>query len=191
MLRAFKFSFALVTVLFLCSCGARHEKPLAESLESLHIADLHPKDLTVTSFDQHGKDEAILVADVHTAFLMKKNSRGDWEVQSVRLGDRNWEDAKDFAAALQQVRLGRVKSDFEELANAIDKYRKQTRTLPAVQGIGPLVDLLYPAYMARAVRFDPWATEYDYRSNSGRSYTLTSAGPDRRFGTADDIRFER
>ena len=34
---------------------------------------------------------------------------------------------------------------------------------------------------------DPWGTPYQYTSEEGASYTVTSAGPDRRLGTEDDI----
>ena len=180
----------LLAGVLLISCGTRQEKRIAQSVDSLQIAGLGENDLKVSSFQPHGKDEVILVADIHTAFLMKKNSRGQWEIQSVRLGDRNWEDAKDFAQALNQVRLQRVRGDFEKLGNGIEKYASQTKGLPAVQGIGPLVDLLFPTYMTKAVRIDPWSIEYNYQLNSPTSYTLISAGPDRKFGTADDIRFE-
>jgi Type II secretion system (T2SS), protein G len=181
----------LLTIILLISCGGRHEKRLAQNLESLQIADMAPSDLRVSSFHPRGKDEAILVADLHTAFLMKRNSQGQWEIRSVRLGDRSWEDAREFALALHQVRLQRVKSDFEKLANGIEKYESQSKALPAVKGIGPLVDILFPTYMPEAVRVDPWSSEYSYQLNSPTSYSLISAGPDRKFGTADDIRFER
>ncbi|MBZ5552926.1 MAG: type II secretion system protein GspG [Acidobacteriia bacterium] len=184
-------TLVLLALTLLISCGGRQEKRLAQNLDNLQIANLAAEDLKVSSFHPHGKDEAILVADVHTAFLMKKNSRGEWEIQSVRLGDRNWEDAKDFARALHQVRLERVKSDFEKIANALEKYQAQTKALPAVVGIGPLVDLLFPTYLAEAVRVDPWSSEYNYRLSTPTSYILISAGPDRKFGTGDDIRFER
>jgi type II secretion system (T2SS) protein G len=188
--KALKLTLVLLAVNLLISCGGKQEKKLAQNLESLQIANVAEKDLKVSSFHPRGKDEAILVADVHTAFLMKRNSRGEWEIQSVRLGDRNWEDAKDFAQALHQVRLQRVKSDFEKIANALEKYQAQTKALPAVEGIGPLVDLLFPAYLAEAVRVDPWSTEYNYHLSTPTSYNLISAGPDRKFGTGDDIRFE-
>ncbi|MFI5173581.1 MAG: type II secretion system protein GspG [Terriglobia bacterium] len=181
----------LLSGMLTISCGARQEKRLAQNLESLQIADLGANDVKVSSFLPHGKDEAILVADLHTAFLMKRNAKGQWEIRSVRLGDRNWEDAKELAQALRQVRLEHVKSDFEKLANGIEKYESQTKSLPTVQGIEPLVDLLFPTYMPEAVRVDPWSVEYNYLLKSPTSYTLISAGPDRKFGTADDIRFER
>lgn len=188
--KALKPALVLLVVILLVSCGKRQEGRLAQNVESLQIADVAEKDLKVSSFHPHGKDEAILVADVHMAFLMKKNARGEWEVQSVRLGDRHWEDAKDFARALNQVRLETVKRDFEKIANALEKYQTQTKGFPAVEGIGPLVDLLFPAYLAEAVRVDPWATEYTYHLSTPTSYVLISAGPDRKFGTSDDIRFE-
>ncbi|MBZ5535862.1 MAG: type II secretion system protein GspG [Acidobacteriia bacterium] len=190
MRKGLKSAPVLLAIVLLMSCGGRQDKRLAQNIESLQIADVAETDLKVSSFHPHGKDEAILVADVHTAFLMKRNSRGEWEIQSVRMGDRNWEDAKDFARALNQVRLERVKRDFEKIANALEKYQAQTKTLPAIKGIGPLVDLLFPTYLAEAVRVDPWATEYDYQLSTPTSYVLISAGPDRKFGTGDDIRFE-
>lgn len=34
---------------------------------------------------------------------------------------------------------------------------------------------------------DPWGTALEYQPQPGGTYTLRSAGPDRQFGTADDI----
>ncbi|MDD5541746.1 MAG: type II secretion system protein GspG [Acidobacteriia bacterium] len=176
------------------SCGggaSAREKQVAGAVESLQLAHLKPTDYKVTSFEPKGNDTALLVADVHTAFLMKKNSRGTWEVQSIRVGDREWEDAKLVAQALNQVKLQKVKNDFEILANAIDQYRAKNNTLPQARSIGDLDDTLYPKYLSSLIRLDPWSTEYAFNANSPTSYTLMSAGPDRKFGTADDIRFER
>lgn len=185
-----KVSAVVLASLLAVSCAGKREKQLSKNLEALQIADLKPKELKVTSFDTRGKNEALLEADVHTAFLMRKNSRGEWEIQSLRVGDRRWEDAKLLSAALNQLKQAQVKNDFEKLAAAVEKFKAKTQSLPSAQNIAELNDVLYPAYLPGILRVDPWSTEYDFHLNSKDSYTIVSAGPDRKFGTADDMRFE-
>ena len=176
--------------LLLVSCGGSPQKQLSSNFESLRVADLEPSDIKVESFDQQGKDEALLTGEVHMAFLMKKNSRGAWEIVSVRLGDRRWEDARYFAAALNDVMMKQVRSDFDTFSAAIEKYQAQMKKFPAAHNMTELNDLLYPAFMPNILRLDPWSTEYAFNLTEPDSYTIVSAGPDRQFGTADDIRFK-
>lgn len=185
----------LLIVFFLCistlACGRRFNKELSKSLESIQIADLKPNELQIISMDTRGKNEIVVVTDVRMAFLMKKNAKGEWEIQSIRVGDRQWEDAKLFAGALNQLRAGHVQSDFEKLSAALSQYQVKNNTLPTAQNIVDLTDVLFPTYMKELVRVDPWSTEYHFSVTSKNSYILSSAGPDRKFGTVDDLHFER
>ncbi len=173
------------------SCGMSRQKQVSNDLRSLQIADLKPSDITVQSFEPHSEGEALLVANIHTAFLMKKNAQGKWEIQSVRVGDRRWEDAKYFVAALNEAKIKQARTDCENLAAAIEKYQEKMKRLPAARNIAGLDDRLFPNFLPKIIRLDPWFTEYAFHLNSATSYTIISAGPDRTFGTADDIRFER
>jgi hypothetical protein len=191
MKNAAKTLFLVVLVFLPLACGGSKEKRLAANLEALNIANLQSSQIKITSFDPAGKNEAVLEADVHTTFLMKKNSRGLWEIESIRVGDRRWVDARLLMTALDQVKARQVQDDFEKLTEAIERFRAKNHQLPAANGMGELLDLLYPTFSPQNLRLDPWSTEYSFHLNSAGSYTLISAGPDRKFGTADDIRLEK
>lgn len=173
------------------SCLGSKKKRLANNIESLQIANLPAKDITVLSVEEHGKGEALWKVDIHTAFLMKRNSRGEWEIQSIRLGDRRWEEVRHFVEALNQARIQQVKKDFEKLATAIDKYQAKTKSYPLAQSIADLTDLLHPNYLPEVLRVDPWGTEYNIHLDAQGKFELITAGPDRKFGTNDDVRFTR
>ena len=183
--------FLMALTLPFTACGLQHEKSLSKSLSSLQIADLHPNDMKVVSFEEHSNSQALVEADIHTTFLIKKNLRGEWEVVSIRWGDRRWEDARFFSEALNEARQRAVTSDFEKLSRAIEKFQSENKELPSAENIAALNDLLYPHYMTEPVRLDPWSNEYRFQLTSRHSYIILSAGPDRRFGTPDDIRLER
>ncbi len=189
--RAIILAFVLTTLVLLASCGQGQQKRLDADLQDLHIAHLNPKDVKVNSVEEQGGNEAIVEAEIHTTFLMKKNAQGKWEIQSVRLGDRQWEDAKLFAEAYNEAKAKQVHQDFDLFASAIDKYVIKTHHPPSANSIVEINDLLYPDYLPHVLRLDPWSKEYEFRMGPGESFTLISAGPDRKFGTADDIQLVR
>ncbi len=86
------------------------------------------------------------------------------------------------------------------IAEACEGYRDDFSVYPAAssaeelrrilisgqEGVGPYIWPRGKRWQAEAR--DPWGTGYLYdRSPDGRSFKLGSAGPDRKFGTEDDI----
>jgi general secretion pathway protein G len=80
-----------------------------------------------------------------------------------------------------------------QVGQALQLYRVHNAGYPSTsQGIDAL--LANPGnarswrgpYIERNKTIDPWGTQFGYESD-GRDFTIISAGPDRQFGTADDI----
>lgn len=76
------------------------------------------------------------------------------------------------------------------LSRAIDLYRLSNRG-QVPRSLNELLEKDEPtgeALMA-SIPDDPWGTPYGYRVQGPDEYTITSAGPDRKPGTADDLRW--
>ncbi len=96
----------------------------------------------------------------------------------------------------EEARLTRAKADIEgSLSLALDLFEQDMGRYPtADEGLAALVgnpglDGWKGPYLKGDLKGDPWGTAYSYTIDTedpGR-YHLTSAGPDKRLGTSDDI----
>jgi len=152
--------------------------------------DLKNKKIEVQRIIHAGEDQAVAEASLQLAFRLSKTQGRDWQVDAVRLGDRNWMDAQAFLAALNEVRARQTRQSLEQLQAAIRKYQTERGALPAISDIVKLTDLLFPEYMAEIIRYDAWNQEFKVNSAGDNTFQLSSAGPDGIPGNADDIRLE-
>jgi len=65
---------------------------------------------------------------------------------------------------------------------AIQTFKVDSNTLPSSSK-----ELLEKGYITKELLTDPWNTEYRIENTSENTIKIISAGPDRRFGTKDDI----
>jgi hypothetical protein len=70
-------------------------------------------------------------------------------------------------------------------ASEIGRYQMMNGEVPQGEG----VEVLYKARLMSVPQTDPWDDPVRYHGE-GSTYTLSSAGPDRRWGTPDDIVIE-
>jgi Type II secretion system (T2SS), protein G len=169
-------------VLFLClillssACGVSqklsHDKA-REKIQQLGVIELGDKDVEVKQIIQSGDDQAVAEANLKMTFRLSKTKGGDWQVNALRLGDRNWMDIKSLVSALDEVRIRETRENLTKLVNAMNK----------------LTDLLVPNFMSEVIRYDAWNRELVFRSVSPDSFELISLGPDGIRGTGDDIVF--
>lgn len=186
------FPIALVLGL-LAGCGASRklsDDTAKRKILELGLLDLKDKQIQVQRIVQSGEDQAVAEANLQLAFRLSKTKGKDWQVDAVRLGDRDWIGMQAFLAALNEVRARQTKESLEQLQEGIRKYQAKRGTLPAVSDIVKLTDLLFPEYMAEVVRYDAWSHEFKINFSANNNLQLTSAGPDGVPGTADDIRLE-
>jgi len=104
--------------------------------------------------------------------------------------------ATNLSGRSQQARITRVKADISgQMSLAVDLFEQDVGRFPSSdEGLAALVEDTGDEgwrgpYLKGDLKPDPWGTAFSYSldSETGRSYAITSAGPDREFGTEDDI----
>ena len=176
----------------LVGCGASRklsEDTAKEKILELGLLDLKDKQIQVQRVVHAGEDQAVAEANVQMAFRLSKAKGKDWQVNAVRLGDRDWIDTQAFLGALNEVRVRQTRYSLERIQEGIRKYQAKQGALPAVSDIVKLTDLLFPEYMAEVVRYDAWNNELRVNS-AGSTFQLSSAGPDGIAGNDDDIHLD-
>ena len=177
----------------LAGCGASRklsEDTAKAKILELGLLDLTDKQVHVQRIIHSGEDQAVAEASLQMAFRLAKSKGKDWQVNAIRLGDRDWISTQAFLAALNEVRARQTQQSLEQLQEGIRKYQAKRGALPVVADIVKLTDLLFPEYMAEVVRYDAWSHEFKISFAGGSTLQLSSAGPDGIPGTADDIRLE-
>src|SRR5262245_56564101 len=177
----------------LTACGASRklsENTAKEKILELGLLDLKDKQVQVQRIIHAGEDQAVAEAGLQLAFRLTKTKEKDWQVNAIRLGDRDWIDAQSFLAALNEVRVRQTQHSLEQLQEGIRKYQAKRGTLPAVSDIVKLTDLLFPEFMGQIVRYDGWSHEFKVTPLGNNVFELSSAGPDGVAGNADDIRLD-
>lgn len=75
-----------------------------------------------------------------------------------------------------------AQSELAAMTAALRRYAQENSGFPA----GDVAKALEPKYLAPAPKADPWGTPYAFDLDA-RTPKVTSAGPDRTLGTADDL----
>lgn len=129
--------------------------------------------------------DVVVDAQIETAFRLVKD-KNDWRIAEVRLGDRQWESFELVEEAVRREKARRTNALLQQMADAIEAYRKDRGQMPDADNVAILLDYLTPRYLNPPVRFDLWGKQFEYRGERDR-YTLLSAGPDGKSGTKDDL----
>ncbi|MCA1605286.1 MAG: type II secretion system protein GspG, partial [Acidobacteria bacterium] len=75
----------------------------------------------------------------------------------------------------------------ELIAGALEKFRGDRGSYVISDSQAVAIDHLSPRYLAQVIRVDPWHQPYKYQGERDQ-FTLSSAGPDGKADTPDDIR---
>ncbi|MCX8029210.1 MAG: type II secretion system protein GspG [Brevinematales bacterium] len=86
--------------------------------------------------------------------------------------------------AEEATRKRATEIEMKGIIASIYNYRLSTYSLPK-----SLNELVKEGYLKSTALYDEWNTEYKFQS-IGNKITITSAGPDKKFGTKDDIVLE-
>ena len=128
-----------------------------------------------------------VTAKIPVTFLLVEEGK-KWHVDEIRLTDRQWVKVADLRRALEDKRWLDTQFAMLELAKGLAACYHATYAFPQAKDIVQLTDGLMPRYMSQLVRTDAWGTDFSYQALSGGArYQLASAGPDRKFRTADDL----
>jgi hypothetical protein len=188
-LACMRFGYLLLGMLFFTGCASRDiSVNLAKDrIMEIPHSSLKKNDVDVKKITQIGGSEAIAETNLRMAFRLEKIG-GEWIVQEVRIGHGQWERMDNLAAALEAVKTEETKQMLERIAEAIEKYRKATGTLPTFKDYVDLSDQLSPRYLTPLIRLDSWRRPLEAERTAADAILLQSAGPDGEFGTSDDIR---
>jgi hypothetical protein len=74
----------------------------------------------------------------------------------------------------------------ELIAKALEKFHRERGFYVISDSQAVAIDHLSPRYLAYVIRLDPWHQPYKYQGERDR-FTLSSAGPDGKPDTPDDI----
>jgi len=173
--------FALLSV----SCNKKINVQVADAVRHFDNFDLNEKEVKVLSTQEMG-NSAIAEVEVKTALKLTRRN-GRWEIDEVRIGDRRWEKADHIRAVLNEGRRQTTARELENISAAIRRYSEQQGKTPAVSDFRSLMNALTPGYLATPYSVDAWAVPYQYRRLSVTGFEVSSAGPDRQPGTADDL----
>jgi hypothetical protein len=182
----------LVSLAFFAACGGRaiNKKTAQELILQTPLGMLGKEEVYIQSVSQTGQRDALVEASLHAAFRFEKVD-GKWVIREVRLGKRSWERIDDIMRALQLVKAEDTRKALEQVAAAIDRYRAAKGTLPDFKDYVALSDALHPDYMTPLIRLDAWQNPLAVYRISPNSIRLSSAGPDGKLGTGDDIELTR
>jgi hypothetical protein len=176
----------LVLLLLGCSAGLSRYSARKILLKTPEL-ELSKEDVDLIDVVQTGQDKAVVEANINLGFLLTRTGQ-EWKVTEVRLADRKWVKIEDMQQALTDLRWLETHRRLLQLAQGLLNYRSAKNLFPPQSDIVTLTDLLMPRYMPQLVRTDAWNRDLLYEPLSGGTrFKLTSAGPDGKFVTADDL----
>ncbi len=159
-----------------------------ELLQHLAGANLSKDQVQIKKVETGFGGNTIVEAQIETSFRVKKEKSG-WQIAEVRLGDRQWESFELIEEAVKREKARRTTALLQKLAEGLTAYQKEHGQFAVTDEIAELLDFLSPRYLPTAPRFDLWGKQFEYRGTSS-SYSLSSAGPDGKKGTKDDLTIE-
>ena len=149
--------------------------------DDVRVREVSPFGLSIGSSDA----TALIGTLVQMDFRLARDQRG-WQVASIKSGNRDWVDARDMAASIDQLKRSSASADLSEIAQALDSFHRDRGSFVVSDKESVLIDHLSPRYLTRVIRVDPWHRPYQYEGQQTQ-YSLRSLGPDGKPNTGDDI----
>jgi type II secretion system (T2SS) protein G len=181
----------VLPVLLLAGCGAASRKlsqdKVKEKIQELGLIELKGEQVEIKNISQNAGSQAVAEANFRLALKLSRAEGRDWQIDAVRLGDRNWLEVKTFLAALSEVRARETRENLQKLLEGLRKFKEKNGKHPQAQNIVKLTDILFPAYMSEIIRYDAWNRELIFNSTRPDSFELLSLGADGVRVTPDDI----
>jgi hypothetical protein len=174
-------------VLPACTSARLSHDEARKKIAAIGQSNLIPDAVEIRRIVSQSDTSAIAESTITLAFQFKRsNANAQWQIEAVRLGDRDWISLDELLAAINDGRRRVTTQTMQQLAAGIEKYRSTNGSLPAAKDIVTLTDILYPQYMSVLLREDGWGRPFSYEGTAN-TYKLISLGADARRGTPDDI----
>jgi hypothetical protein len=156
-------------------------------IEKYGLGEIEKGELQIRSISLVQKNQAIVETTLPATLQLSRPKGKSWQIDAVRLGDRNWIEMNQLLEAVDLVRARVTRESLEKLAKGLALYKAKSGIYPMVENIRLLTDLLVPEYMAEVIRFDGWNREIKVEAVFSGSLTLRSAGADGKYNSGDDI----
>ena len=183
-------SALLVLVCCVTACASTHKlshKTARKKILQLGLIEIEDKSLEIRKISQSGSKQAVAEASLNMAFQLSRNSRGKWDVNSVRLSDKNWIRVKTLHKALDLARDQQTRQDLSKLVKGIREYKKTHGENPPAENLSGLIDLLFPRHIPTSIRFDAWGRPLILQRTGSENLQILSLGADGIRGNKDDI----
>jgi hypothetical protein len=180
----------LLSLIFFSACSSARlsHDDARQKIAAIGRSSLVPDAIEIRRIVAQSDTQAIAESTVTLAFQFRRNSpNGEWRVDAVRLGDRDWISLDELLAGINEGRRRATTESMQKLADGIAKYRTSQGSLPNATDIVTLTDALHPLYMADLIRLDGWGQPIQYEVTAGSTFRLLSTGADEVRGTADDV----
>jgi hypothetical protein len=162
--------------------GAKQARDLIRNLSGV---ETDSDQVRIKSINPGIGNSAIVEAELETAFRFINDGR-DWRIAEVRIADRQWDSVELLQSAITKEKVERTQKIMRQLSASLEAYRTARSHFPVAESINPVFDELIPAYSSHPPQVDLWGMPFAYRgTNAG--YRLSSAGPDRKPNTPDDL----
>ena len=149
--------------------------------DSVRIQEVSPFAIPLAT-----QPSAIVTAWIRVDARLLNGSKG-WEVGELRTGKRDWVKLEPLAAALNDVKLQKARTELELVAKALQRFRDARGFYVVSENHSVVIDFLNPRYLSEIIRFDPWHQPYKYQGQRDH-FTLSSSGPDGKDHTPDDVK---
>ena len=172
------------------ACAGRRplsESKVREEIQGLGFGKLEQMRIQVQKISLISEDQAVAEVDIESTLKIARDKNKNWQIQSVRVGDRNWIELKAFQEAFTQVLSRQTRESLEKLLGGLNKYKQAKGFYPQAPDITKLTDILAPDYMPDVIRYDAWNRLLVYKMAEADSFRLSSLGPDGIADTKDDI----
>jgi hypothetical protein len=174
----------LAVGVFARELGAREAREqIARALDLDNASKIHVKSINTVGSD------SVVEVTVDAAFRLTNDKKDGWTVTEVRTGDRRWESLELIRTAIRKEKVIRTSAEMSNLANALESFRRERGSYVVASSGAGLLDSLCPQYIGTVMRLDAWSHEFKYEGSKSE-YRLTSAGPDGKVGTPDDLIIE-
>jgi hypothetical protein len=171
-----------------CASGPLSHDEARKRIAAIAGSGLVPQAVEIRRIVSQTDTQVIAESTVSLAVQFKRaDAKADWQIEAVRLGDRDWISLNELLAAIDETRRQSTTEALDKLAAGIAKYRQRNGSIPAAKDIVGLTDLLHPLYMTDLVRLDGWGNPIEYLPTGTGTFRLFSRGPDGRASTRDDI----
>lgn len=128
---------------------------------------------------------AVVETEIRATFEFVR-AGGSWRAAAVRVADERVENLGAVAQAVDAAKSALARSDLENLAFALEAYRRERGFYVVSDSGASLVDHLNPRHLKSIIRLDPWHHPYEYEGAADR-FVLRSNGPDGKPNTPDDL----